>query len=38
MWGEEFFVDSTKVRVHAARAALTPRFAVRKHVGALFWV
>ncbi len=36
VWGEELFVDSTTVRANAAKAALVPRFAARKHLDGLF--
>jgi transposase len=36
VWGEELFVDSTTVRANAAKAALAPRFAMHKHLDALF--
>jgi transposase len=36
MWGEELYLDATKVEANAARASLVPRFAVEAHLARLF--
>jgi transposase len=36
VWGEELYVDATKVEANAARASLVPRFAVEAHLDGLF--
>jgi len=36
VWGEELYLDATKVEANAARASLAPRFAVEAHLQALF--
>jgi len=36
VWGEELYVDATKVEANAARASLMPRFAVEAHLQGLF--
>src|SRR3954454_15278748 len=36
VWGEELYLDATKVEANAARASLVPRFAVEQHLEQLF--
>jgi len=36
VWGEELYLDATKVEANAARASLVPRFAVEAHLAQLF--
>jgi len=36
VWGEELYLDATKVEANAARASLVPRFAVEAHLRQLF--
>jgi len=36
VWGEERYLDATKVEANAARASLVPRFAVEAHLAQLF--
>lgn len=36
VWGEELYLDATKVEANAARASLAPRFAVEAQLQALF--
>jgi transposase len=36
VWGQEFYVDATKVEANAALESLHPRFAVEAHLGRLF--
>jgi transposase len=36
VWGEEFYIDATKVVANAALASLQPRFAVEAHLAELF--
>jgi transposase len=36
VWGEELYLDATKVEANAARASLVPRFAVEAHLHTLF--
>ncbi len=36
VWGEELYLDATKVEANAARASLVPRFAVEAHLTQLF--
>jgi len=36
VWGEELYLDATKVEANAARASLVPRFAVEAHLVRLF--
>src|SRR5204863_6527421 len=36
VWGQELYVDSTKVEANAALGSLRPRFAVAAHLGRLF--
>ncbi len=36
VWGEELYIDATKVEANAARASLVPRFAVDSHLRDLF--
>jgi transposase len=36
VWGEEFYIDATKVAANAALASLQPRFAVEAHLAQLF--
>ncbi len=36
VWGEELYLDATKVEANAARASLVPRFAVEAHLARLF--
>ena len=36
VWGEELYVDATKVEANAARTSLVPRFAVEPHLRDLF--
>jgi len=38
VWGEELYLDATKVEANAARASLVPRFAVEAHLTRLFAV
>lgn len=36
VWGQEFYVDATKVEANASRTSLVPRFAVEAHLRGLF--
>ena len=36
IWGEELYIDSTKVQANASQAALKPRFFVEAHLSNLF--
>lgn len=36
VWGEELYVDATKVEANAARSSLVPRFAIEPHLRDLF--
>ena len=36
VWGQELFIDATKVAANAALDSLRPRFAVEAHLGRLF--
>src|SRR5204862_2464365 len=36
VWGQELYIDATKVAADAALASLQPRFAVEAHLAALF--
>ena len=36
IWGQELYIDSTKVEANASTDSLTPRFAVEAHLGQLF--
>ena len=36
MWGQELFIDATKVAANASLNSLRPRFAVEAHLGRLF--
>ena len=36
VWGEELYVDATKVEANASRTSLVPRFAIEPHLRGLF--
>lgn len=36
LWGQEFYIDATKVAANASLASLRPRFAVEAHLARLF--
>jgi transposase len=36
VWGQELYIDATKVAANASRASLQPRFAVEAHLARLF--
>jgi transposase len=36
VWGQELFIDATKVAANASLASLRPRFAIEAHLGRLF--
>ena len=36
VWGEELYIDATKVAANAALDSLQPRFAVEAHLAHLF--